>query len=575
MSKKKGEALISFADVMPKLVEQWHPTKNQNLTPYNVSYGSAKMIWWICDQGHEWQDSPNHRSRGRGCRECAKAQRFITKRRNIVSRRGSLATNNPDLALQWHPTLNATLTPYDISANSSERVYWMCNKGHEWDAPVNSRNSGSGCPFCSGHKIIAGINDLATIRPDIAEQWHPTKNKSLTPRDVTLHNGNDVWWICEKGHAWRAKIANRANGCGCPVCSGKKVLAGFNDLATEHPEIAAQWHPIKNKKLAPTNITSKSNKVIWWMCEKGHEWKASVCHRSNGTRCPFCFGESRTSFPEQAILYYLSRFATAISRYKVNAKTEIDVYLPEYKIGVEYDGEYFHRGEKAKCREQRKQAKLDELGIVLFRVKEYKEECPQETRKNVVYLRAGPTDAMLTDAIYQLLEQIQKLVPITQNVVVDIAKDRSTIFEQYVASEKANSLLAVNPSVAAQWHPTKNGTLRPEFVSAGSNKKVSWICEKGHEWAAVINSRNKGVGCPCCAGKKAWPGYNDLATLDPELASEWHPTQNGLMTPADVTLGSNKKIWWRCKNGHEFIRTVYARKRVRVCPYCRQESVGK
>ena len=113
-----------------QLMAEWDFEKNSLLgyKPQTITYGSAIKVWWMCQSGHEWEASPNHRSRGRGCPECAKKQRFITKRKNIVARRGSLASNNPKLASQWHPTKNAPLTPNDISVNSDERVWWLCKK---------------------------------------------------------------------------------------------------------------------------------------------------------------------------------------------------------------------------------------------------------------------------------------------------------------------------------------------------------------------------------------------------------------------------------------------------------------
>ena len=121
---------------------------------------------------------------------------------------------------------------------------------------------------------------------------------------------------------------------------------GFNDLATVMPNLAKEWHPIKNGELTPQNVTAGSNKKVWWLCEKEHAWLASVGRRSAGNGCPQCASELRTSFPEQAIYFYLSKIYSAHNRYMLNAKTEIDVYLSEYKIGIEYDGLYFHKGNR-------------------------------------------------------------------------------------------------------------------------------------------------------------------------------------------------------------------------------------
>ena len=470
------------------------------------------------------------------------------------------------MAREWHPTKNGTLTPYDISVNSPERVWWQCSKDkrHEWDAPINSRNSGSGCPVCSGHRLVVGINDLATVRPELAVQWHPTKNGDLRPTDIIAGTDKSVWWQCEKRHEWQARIHNRINGNNCPICIGKKVLVGYNDLATVMPSIAKEWHPTKNEKLTPQDVVAGSNKKVWWQCEKGHEWQTSVSHRSNGRRCPKCFGESKTSFPEQAIFFYFRQVTTAHNRYLIDSKTEIDVYLPEHKIGIEYDGAYFHKGDTAEQRERRKQEKLDKLGITLIRVRELEGQIGEQT----IQAKPGANDVELTLTIKDIFALVSRIAQIEFELDIDIARDRNKIYEQYIQSEKENSLAVVNPVLAKEWHPTKNGALLPEFVRVHSNKKVWWQCEKGHEWEAFINSRKNGVGCPYCAGKRAIVGISDLATVNPDLAREWHPTKNERLTPLDVTAFSNRFAWWQCEKGHEWRAMIYDRSNGCGCPIC-------
>ncbi len=566
MAEKKEKKYVSDN---AQLMAEWNFAKNDILgyTPQTTSYGSAIKVWWECQNGHEWEASPNHRSRGRGCPECAKSQRAITKRKNIVAKRGSLADKNPELACEWHPTKNGSLTPYDISVNSSERVWWQCSKDkrHEWDAPINSRNSGVGCPVCSGHRLVLGINDLATVRPELAAQWHPTKNGELRPTDIIAGTDKSVWWQCEKGHEWQARIDNRINGNNCPICKGKKVLVGYNDLATVMPSIAKEWHPTKNENLTPQDVVAGSNKKVWWQCEKGHEWQTAISHRTlKGTRCPMCFGESKTSFPEQAIFFYFRQVTTAHNRYLIDSKTEIDIYLPEHKIGIEYDGAYFHKGDTAEKRERRKQEKLDKLEITLIRVRELEEQ----TGKYTIYTKPGANDVELTQTIKDIFALVSRIAQIEFEPDIDIARDKNKIYEQYIQSEKENSLAVVNPALAKEWHPTKNGALLPEFVSVHSNKKVWWQCEKGHEWEAVINSRKNGVGCPYCAGKRAIVGISDLATVNPDLAREWHPTKNESLTPLDVTAFSNRFVWWQCKEGHEWRAMIYDRSNGCGCPIC-------
>jgi hypothetical protein len=145
----------------------------------------------------------------------------------------------------------------------------------------------------------------------------------------------------------------------------------------------------------------------------------------------------------------------------------------------------------------------------------------------------------------------------------------------YCARRRAapeTSLARVAPHLARQWHPTKNGSLRPKHVLPGSEKKVWWKCRRGpdHEWQVSCNARTNhgGTGCPFCAGQRV-SVTNSLGTRFPRIAGQWHPTKNGALTPADVTPGTNRKVWWQCVTGHSWQATCANRTtQGRGCPYC-------
>lgn len=279
----------------PLLAQQWHPTKNGLLTVSDVTPKSNKEVWWLCDKGHEWKSTVYNRTNGNGCPYCSG--------RNAIAGKSDLETLNPELAKQWHPTKNGVLTPRDITLNAGKKVWWKCDKGHEWEAIVANRTKGRGCPVCGNRKVQKGFNDLATINPELTKEWHPTKNDKTKPEDVSVSSNKKAWWVCNKGHEWESVIASRTSGVGCPICSNKKILLGYNDLATTNPELAKEWHPTKNGDLTPGDVTAGSDKKVWWCCAKGHKWVATIGSRKTGVGCPKCKGEMQTSFPEQAIYY--------------------------------------------------------------------------------------------------------------------------------------------------------------------------------------------------------------------------------------------------------------------------------
>jgi hypothetical protein len=189
-----------------------------------------------------------------------------------------LATTHPDLARQangWDPTT--------LVAGSGKKVSWCCPSGHVWEALVYNRaRNKQGCPFCAGRYAIAGVNDLATVNPELASQadgWDPT---------TVLPNSHSVLqWRCELGHEYILKVSERSLGAGCQFCSGRKILVGFNDLATLFPEVAAQadgWDP-RTTRTASGKVNRK------WRCEEGHTWIATIDNRTrNASGCPVCFG---------------------------------------------------------------------------------------------------------------------------------------------------------------------------------------------------------------------------------------------------------------------------------------------
>lgn len=501
-----------------------------------------------------------------------------------------LAELNLKLVSEWHPTRNKPLTPNDFSVFSHQLIWWKCENGHEWRATIKNQNYGSGCPFCSG-RYPTESNSLARNCPDLIQEWHPTKNNGLSPYDVTNHSGKKVWWLCKNGHEWEALVSNRTRGQGCPYCNGKRATKE-NCLAVLNPILAKEWHPNKNGSLNPWDVTVSSGKSVWWQCEYGHEWKATV-HSRNRSRdrnrtsnCPECNKRIRTSFSEQAIYYYLKEVfgIDVINGYKcTNSEgTEIDIYIENIRLGIEYDG-FYHASKKSMIRDVKKNQILNQLGIQLIRIRE--EGVPLLNSANsygcICLTRSNVEDRKtLEPCIYEIMnyikcykssylneEELDKINKYASAQDLFLMNNIAAINQLLPSRLIDTNLVEKCPNLAEEWNVTKNGKLTPDKVSCGSGLKVWWICKCGHEWEATIYNRSNGTGCPYCAGQKVSID-NCLATVNPQLSAEWHPEKNEGLSPFDVTSASGLKVWWLCNKGHEWKATIAGRVAGSGCAEC-------
>lgn len=202
----------SFGIRFPNLSKEWHSTKNGNITPFDISFSSHKKIHWKCRTcGHEWITVARNRPLTKTglCPKCSKSRTYNNN---------TLAIKNPKLAKEWDFSKNNGLTPNDIAPNSAKRVSWVCPHGHRWESVIASRNSGRGCPYCLNRKIDKN-NCLSAKNPEIAKEWHPTKNGKLTPEQFAPLSGVKVWWLCPRClWSWAEKISVRHTN-GCPRCN--------------------------------------------------------------------------------------------------------------------------------------------------------------------------------------------------------------------------------------------------------------------------------------------------------------------------------------------------------------------
>lgn len=442
----------------------------------------------------------------------------------------SLLITHPDIAAEWHPTNNGGLKPENVQSNSTLKVWWLCKKNpkHEWQTRVDKRTrQGSGCLYCAG-KLTLFEESLAGCYPEIATEWHPEKNGELTPDTVRPASNRKSWWQCKVNprHVWQTRVANRTvNKTGCPHCSGwvGGLSLSTNSFAVRYPNLAREWHPIKNGILRPQDFFSNSQQEVWWQCQvdADHEWQSKIKTRTGGnTSCPLC---------ERATI-----------RKRVISDGKIKKALPTLE-----------------------------------------EHCPALAREWHPTLNKDltPSDVTIGSKINVYWQCSANPSHVWTDLVVRRTRGGRKCPECYkrrVLGGNENLLVNRCPELIKEWHPTKN-ELKLEKVTAGSDRKAWWICPRNpdHVYLAVISSRVRGVRlrgttCPYCSGR-AVTNKTSLAALFPHVASEWHPELNGGTTPEKVAASSSKTVWWRCPNNPSHQWQAQIRNRTlnnSGCPAC-------
>ncbi len=485
--------------------------------------------------------------------------------------------DNAELMAEWNWEKNNSmgLNPQLLTIGCHTKAWWICEKGHSYEAQIRNRVNGNGCSYCAGKKVMRGYNDLETFYPQVAAEWNYERNGDLSPQTVAFASNKKVWWRCKKcGGEYDAYIANRTlRGSSCPYCAGQKVLIGYNDLLSQSPGLAGEWS--ERNTIKPVDVTVFSKKKVYWICPLGHnDYLMSIQSRSNRQGCPICAQQSQTSFPEQAIFYYLKQaFPDAINRY-IFEKKEIDTFLPSKNIGIEYNGYFSHR-DKAK-KDELKKIFFKSLGIKLIAIKEYKYSQEQTNADFYINERFSYSD------LNTLITELLRFLCIETVVDVNCERDTIAIKEQYVVRRKENSIAKLLPDLAKEWDYERNGRITPIMVAASSKLKFYWKCPLcGNSYQATPQSRRNGIACRFCSKStytKRPPrdlfkkGVNDVETKHPELLVYWDYKRNQEV-PSETYCVGEKKIFWLCERGHSFSRTIRDFIHNQGCPICNGKKV--
>ena len=214
--------------------------------------------------------------------------------------------------------------------------------GHIADIQPTNYKSGQGCAVCKGLQVQQGVNDLSTTNPHLAKEWHSVRNNGISPYDVTQGSHKKVWWKCENGHEWEATVNNRTKGSECPYCSNKKVLKGFNDIATTHPHYVKYFANIEDSH----THTHSSNKKVSLKCPDCGNIKVMQLNTltRQGFSCDLC--SDGISYSEKLMASVLSGVGIEFTKQMSydNGEHKYDFYLPQHNAILETHGLQHYRG---------------------------------------------------------------------------------------------------------------------------------------------------------------------------------------------------------------------------------------
>lgn len=393
----------------PLLAAEFNIERNNiNSDQINANSKGTQKYWWKCIKEHEWQSTLRNRVEQNGkCPYCA--GRLATPENNLL-------TLHPTIASMFDEEKNGK-SAADVTPTYDGKMHWTCSNGHDFlKSPRETVKTKGMCRGC---------NSLAYKFPDLREFYH--EDNAIPFESLSYGSNKKVKWSCENKHEYDQTVSHKTTrGLGCPYCSGRYATPESN-LLLAYPEIAKEFDPAKSGTTAD-RVTPKSNRNMWWNCDKGHSYKTTPAKKTREDLpygCPFCSG------------------------YQINETNSFGALFPEL-------------------------AKEFLTGV--NNVSAYEVPCG---RTRIIY----SWQCKKAGHIYEM------------SIAARTKKGYSCPYCSGRYPTPQNNLAVIKPEDAKHFHPTKNGNLTPFDFTPSSNKKVHWICEKGHEWSATPNAKK---GCARC-----------------------------------------------------------------------------
>ena len=547
----------SFGAKHPELIKEW--SKNNEKTPYEYTEQSKQVVEWACSKGHTWTASITDRSRGSGL--CPVCQPFGIKGIGFSER-------YPELKKHYSKDNETSFEDHMLSDPTI--AIWECDKGHKFEWSFSSINHyGFKCPYCSNREALSGYNDFQTLYPEYAKFYDNERNEFNADQVLPNNSSHNKWWKCDKGHAFQRPVYMHIKYKGvCPVCSRRVVRTGINDALTAYPQLADVWDYEKNKKKLE-ETSDAIDKRCYFTCSKGHQYMATLKSViDNNYTCPYCndratlqgYNDLATTDPELAKELSPNNDRPASDLRKSLAVSALWICPEchnEYTAAVR-DREIGDRS----CPYCYDKAVLPGYNDLATTDPELAKEVSPKNNKPATALRKDWNSI------------VRWRCPTCENDYAAIIRDREVGDNScpYCNDRKTlpgyNDLATTDPKLAKEYSPNNDRPLSEMRKSL--IVRALWICpDCGNEYSANICDREVGDNsCPYCNDRKVLPGYNDLATTNPELAKELSTNNDKSAVELRKTMAF--PVLWICPDcGNEYSAVIRDREvGDDSCPYC-------
>lgn len=477
-----------------------------------------------------------------------------------------------------------------------------CGREYEYPTSVVRKQIGRSCRECKFEEQSDRKPNFRDELPTLSKMWNYEKNGVNPPEFYPPSAHVFAWFKCPEGHEFNANLNHlynrkNKNSLGwesCIECNKSNVgeyvskakAKNSISFAEKYPQLLSEWDYDRNTR-SPFEISYGSKVKINFICEFGHRWISTPNSRSINN-CPKCNHSSTSKIEVRIYSELKSVFDDVLWRKKYQG-TEIDVFLPELKIGIEYDGKYWHSQKEEQ--DLNKLKLLKKIGIKLIRIR----EAPlKRVGEFDILLDPNQSEQLIIKRLFEAIYQMTLSTEAQQYLnKFDDSKTFSNealfqdIVQIFPKPLPEDSLLNTRPDIAAKWDYQKNGSFTPDMFTVGSGFRAWWICQSGHPpfQEKINNMRSRGYSCGICYEEdrarlvrrgRMKKGVN-LAFKRPDL-KKFYLKHNKDWKFEDLSAGSKYKCLWSCSDcGAEFsavVRDVVRRENPPLCRNCTYRARG-